>query len=138
MLTSVKLTKGDCGGGGVTTLDCAALSPRTRRKKDESHKTTTTDNNWRLLPVHTSITYGAPLNLIRTLIASDPRSLTNRDDRGRVPLHLAFRRADEGIISEILEVCPDSFYAKDHDGLMPIQYSSKTKNGTPSSSSFGV
>jgi len=79
---------------------------------------------WRLLPLHAAIIFGSPVPLVECLIADYPEAAQCKDDRGMLPLHLAFRNegsASWEIIEELLSVFPLAIFVKDRKGRTPLQ-----------------
>eukprot|EP00542_Grammatophora_oceanica_P009242 CAMPEP_0194046200 /NCGR_PEP_ID=MMETSP0009_2-20130614/20040_1 /TAXON_ID=210454 /ORGANISM="Grammatophora oceanica, Strain CCMP 410" /LENGTH=442 /DNA_ID=CAMNT_0038691401 /DNA_START=53 /DNA_END=1381 /DNA_ORIENTATION=+ len=83
---------------------------------------------WRLLPVHSAIIFGAPLEIMELLLQAHPHGAQCKDDQGMLPLHLAFRNeSDWDILEELLTAFPQAIHVKDRKGRTPAQCaSSKT------------
>jgi hypothetical protein len=79
---------------------------------------------WRLLPLHAAIIFGSPVKLVECLLADYPAAAQCKDDRGMLPLHLAFRNegsASWEIIEELVSVYPQAIFVKDRKGRTPLQ-----------------
>ena len=79
---------------------------------------------WRLLPLHAAIIFGSPVKLVECLLADYPEAAQCKDDRGMLPLHLAFRNegaASWEIIEELVSVFPQAIFVKDRKGRTPLQ-----------------
>lgn len=87
-----------------------------RREPDDPNKI-----RWRLLPLHASCVFRAPLSLLEALIASYPRGPTMMDDQGMLPIHLACRNgASRGVVMTLLNAYPKSINVKDKKGRTPL------------------
>jgi len=76
---------------------------------------------WRLLPVHGAIMFGAPLEVVESLLEAFPYGARCKDDQGMLPLHLAFRNdAPDNIITELVQADPSTIQVKDRKGRLPI------------------
>lgn len=76
---------------------------------------------WRLLPLHATCVFRAPLSLIDTLIASYPPGPSLIDDQGMLPIHLACRNgASRGVVMTLLNAHPKSINVKDKKGRTPL------------------
>lgn len=76
---------------------------------------------WRLLPLHATCVFRAPLNLIEALIQANPEAPTMIDDQGMLPIHLACRNgASRGVVMTLLNANPESINTKDKKGRTPL------------------
>lgn len=76
---------------------------------------------WRLLPLHATCVFRAPLNLIEALIAAYPNAPSMMDDQGMLPIHLACRNgASRGVVMTLLNAYPSSINVKDKKGRTPL------------------
>jgi len=76
---------------------------------------------WRLLPLHATCVFRAPLSLIEALIAANPAAPSLVDDQGMLPIHLACRNgASRGVVMTLLNAHPRSVDAKDKKGRTPL------------------
>jgi ankyrin repeat protein len=76
---------------------------------------------WRLLPLHATCVFRAPLSLIETLITAYPDGPKMIDDQGMLPLHLACRNgASRAVVMTLLNTNPESINAKDKKGRTPL------------------
>lgn len=82
------------------------------RKEHNSEKT-----RWRLLPIHATCIFRAPLALIEALIDIYRDGPQMKDDQGMLPLHLACRNgASKGVVLTLLNAFPESHKIKDRKG----------------------
>ena len=76
---------------------------------------------WRLLPLHATCVFRAPLSLIEALIQAYPEAPKSIDDQGMLPIHLACRNgASRGVVMTLLNANPDSINTKDKKGRTPL------------------
>jgi len=77
---------------------------------------------WRLLPLHASLIFGAPLGLVELLLVDYAKAAQCKDDRGMLPLHLAFRNeATWDVIDELLTAYPQAIFVRDRKGRTPLK-----------------
>jgi len=87
-----------------------------RREPEDPNKI-----RWRLLPLHATCVFRAPLNLIEALLAAYPLGPSMMDDQGMLPLHLACRNgASRGVVMTLLNAYPKSINVKDKKGRTPL------------------
>ena len=87
-----------------------------RREPDDPNKI-----RWRLLPLHATCVFRAPLSLLEALLVVYPPSATMMDDQGMLPIHLACRNgASRGVVMTLLNAYPKSIYVKDKKGRSPL------------------
>ncbi|KAL9184835.1 hypothetical protein ACHAXT_002612 [Thalassiosira profunda] len=87
-----------------------------RREPDDPNKI-----RWRLLPLHATCVFRAPLSLIEALIAAYPQGPGLMDDQGMLPIHLACRNgASRGVVMTLLNAYPKSINVKDKKGRTPL------------------
>lgn len=87
-----------------------------RREPDNPNKI-----RWRLLPLHATCVFRAPLNLIEALLAAYPPGPSLMDDQGMLPIHLACRNgASRGVVMTLLNAYPHSINVKDKKGRTPL------------------
>jgi hypothetical protein len=88
-----------------------------------------TNNNvvrWRMLPLHASLLFGGPVELVRALVKAYPAACRMQDDQGMLPLHVAFRfSASEEIVVLLLDAYPEAIEQVDHKGRLPSMLSPK-------------
>lgn len=88
-----------------------------------------TNNNvirWRMLPLHASLLFGGPIELVRALVKAYPAACRMQDDQGMLPLHVAFRfSASEEIVILLLDAYPEAIEQVDHKGRLPSMLSPK-------------
>lgn len=81
---------------------------------------TNNDLRWRMLPLHASLLFGGPIELVRALIKAYPAACRMQDDQGMLPLHVAFRfGATEEVVVLLLEAFPEAIEHVDHKGRLP-------------------
>lgn len=77
---------------------------------------------WRLLPIHATCIFRAPLALIEALIDVYRDGPQMKDDQGMLPIHLACRNGgSKGVILALLRGFPDSTKVKDKRGRTPME-----------------
>ena len=87
-----------------------------RREPDDRNRI-----RWRLLPLHATCVFRAPLSLIDALIASYPDAPAMVDDQGMLPIHLACRNgASRGVVMTLLNANPRSINVRDKKGRSPL------------------
>lgn len=76
---------------------------------------------WRLLPIHATCIFRAPLSVIESLIAAYPDGPQMKDDQGMLPVHLACRNgASKGVVVTLLNAFPESVNVKDRKDRVPL------------------
>lgn len=76
---------------------------------------------WRLLPIHASIIFQAPEDVVQALLEAYPKGAQSKDDQGMLPLHLAFRHGSTvGLVNLLLVAYPQSVKVKDKRGRIPL------------------
>ncbi|KAL3795734.1 hypothetical protein ACHAW5_007340 [Stephanodiscus triporus] len=87
-----------------------------RREPDDPNRI-----RWRLLPLHATCVFRAPLSLIEALIAVYPDAPGLIDDQGMLPIHLACRNgASRGVVMTLLNANPSSINVRDKKGRSPL------------------
>lgn len=87
-----------------------------RREPEDPNKI-----RWRLLPLHATCVFRAPLGLIEALITAYPVGPSMMDDQGMLPIHLACRNgASRGVVMTLLNANPRSINVKDKKGRTPL------------------
>ena len=83
---------------------------------------TTNELKWRILPLHASILFHAPTNVIKAIIQAYPQGVKEKDDKGMLPLHVAFlvSHLDTEMVSALLDIYPEAVLEKDNQGRAPI------------------
>jgi hypothetical protein len=77
-----------------------------------------------MLPLHASILFNGPVELVRALIGAYPRACALRDDQGALPLHVAFRAGSpEGVVLALLGCHPEAIEGADGGGRLPSDLS---------------
>jgi len=77
---------------------------------------------WRLLPIHATCIFRAPLGLIEALIDVYSDGPQMKDDQGMLPIHLACRNGgSKGVILALLAGFPQSAQVKDKRGRTPLE-----------------
>ncbi len=88
--------------------------------------TNNNDIRWRMLPLHASLLFGGPIELVRALVKAYPAACRMQDDQGMLPLHVAFRFSDsEEIAVLLLDAYPEAIEQVDHKGRLPSMLSPK-------------
>jgi hypothetical protein len=79
--------------------------------------------SWRLLPLHASLIFGAPYEVVEALVAANPAAAAAKDDQGMIPLHLSLRNhpVDWRVVEELLAANPGGVGTKDRKGRTPLQ-----------------
>mmetsp|Transcript_304 Transcript_304/g.604 ORF Transcript_304/g.604 Transcript_304/m.604 type:complete len:658 (+) Transcript_304:420-2393(+) len=87
-----------------------------RREPEDPNKI-----RWRLLPLHATCVFRAPLSLIEALLTAYPLGPSLMDDQGMLPIHLACRNgASRGVVMTLLNAYPKSINVKDKKGRTPL------------------
>lgn len=87
-----------------------------RREPEDPNKI-----RWRLLPLHATCVFRAPLSLIEALLTAYPLAPSLIDDQGMLPIHLACRNgASRGVVMTLLNAYPKSINVKDKKGRTPL------------------
>jgi len=87
-----------------------------RREPDDPNRI-----RWRLLPLHATCVFRAPLSLLEALISAYPQAPGLIDDQGMLPIHLACRNgASRGVVMTLLNAHPKSINVKDKKGRTPL------------------
>lgn len=75
---------------------------------------------WKLLPIHASIIFNAPVPVIDSILHAFAEGAACKDDQGMVPLHLAIRmNSDQAVVEKLVTAQPDSVLATDRKGRTP-------------------
>ena len=78
---------------------------------------------WRNLPIHAALMYNAPITALMAVQSAYPAGVRNMDDKGRLPIHLAFGvDADDEILSLLALEYPDSLTVTDDNQKTPFDY----------------
>ena len=102
----------------VARLESHPVEARTWVSRKE---TTSNKIRWRLLPIHATCIFRAPLCLIEALIDRYQEGLQMKDDQGMLPVHLACRNGgSKGVILALLRGYPNSSKIKDKKGRTPL------------------
>lgn len=81
---------------------------------------------WRMLPLHASLLFGGPIEVVRALLKAYPAACCMQDDQGMLPLHVAFRfGASEEIVLLLLDEYPEAIEIVDHKGRLPSMLAPK-------------
>jgi hypothetical protein len=99
---------------------------------------------WRILPLHAAMIFQAPVEVVEYILEAFPYAAQCKDDRGMLPLHLAFRNILEccssnnnnnnksstssltttttlEIIEELLTAYPEAIWTRDRKGRTPLE-----------------
>ena len=82
---------------------------------------------WKVLPLHAAMIFKAPLVVVVCLLNEYPAAAKQKDDKGMLPLHLAFRHkaeGDESILTALLDEHPQACAIKDNCNRFPIDCAS--------------
>ena len=104
--------------GAMARLESHPAEAKTwvSRKEHNSDKT-----RWRLLPIHATCIFRAPLALIEALLQVYKDGPQMKDDQGMLPIHLACRNgASKGVVLTLLNSFPESIKVKDRKGRLPL------------------
>jgi len=104
--------------GAMSRLGGYPIEARTWvvRKEPESDKV-----RWRLLPIHATCIFRAPLALIEALIEANRDGPQMKDDQGMLPVHLACRNgASKGVVLTLLNAFPESCKVRERKGRTPL------------------
>eukprot|EP00566_Odontella_aurita_P007118 CAMPEP_0113542168 /NCGR_PEP_ID=MMETSP0015_2-20120614/9452_1 /TAXON_ID=2838 /ORGANISM="Odontella" /LENGTH=748 /DNA_ID=CAMNT_0000442185 /DNA_START=370 /DNA_END=2616 /DNA_ORIENTATION=- /assembly_acc=CAM_ASM_000160 len=76
---------------------------------------------WRITALHAAVIFDAPPDQFRNILEAHPASAKLRDDRGNLPIHLAFKTGlDEGRINILLDAYRGGLEVKNNKGLTPM------------------
>ena len=76
---------------------------------------------WKMLPIHVAIIFNAPIKVVMALHKASPKSLSQRDDRKMLPIHLACRVVSNLSVAQFLIYKnADSLEAMDYKGRKPL------------------
>jgi hypothetical protein len=92
-------------------------------------------NGVKALPLHVVCAVGAPIGVIKSLIAAYSAATQIKNDSGRLPLHCLFlhRCPSLNVLSAIIEVYPAASHIADSMGKLPIHYACEQTNVTDDS-----
>jgi hypothetical protein len=115
-------------------LACVQKAPH-EAKVWISRKETDGRLRWRLLPLHASVIFMAPIEVVQALLKAYPDGAKAKDDQGMLPLHLSFRMGSpESVVTIILGAFPGSLQSNDRKGRTPLVLA-ETSNG-PNKAAF--
>lgn len=81
---------------------------------------------WRMLPLHASLLFSGPIEVVQTLIIANPKACAAADDQGMLPLHVAFRAgAPEDVVLALLSAHPEAIERVDNRGRLPSMLAPK-------------
>ena len=84
---------------------------------------------FRALPLHAAVVFGAPGDLVKTILDGYPLAARGRDVKGRLPCHLACEHeASDEVLVTIISAFPKAFYANDKLGKTPLDYMNDNGN----------
>lgn len=112
--------------GAIARLESHSFEAKTwvSRSEQGSNKI-----RWRLLPLHATCIFRAPLGLIEALIDVYRDGPQMKDDQGMLPIHLACRNGgSKGVVLALLNGFPDSFKVKDKKGRIPLELVLKSES----------
>ncbi len=105
--------------GAIARLESHPFEAKTwvSRTEQSSQKV-----RWRLLPIHATCIFRAPLALIEALIDVYRDGPQMKDDQGMLPVHLACRNGgSKGVVLALLRGFPISTQVKDRKGRTPLE-----------------
>ena len=82
--------------------------------------------NWKMLPLHAAVAFGAPLLLIKELVTIHPNALQKPDHEGKLPLHYAAifsTKGQQNVMTHMLKCYPEAMWIKASCGRTAIEYS---------------
>lgn len=86
---------------------------------------------WKLLPIHASIIFNAPVPVVDALLHAHAEGAACKDDQGMVPLHLAIRmNSDQVVVQKLVAAQPTTVAATDRKGRTPRALAEK-QSSTP-------
>lgn len=124
---------GSLFGGGKKKPDPNVMSPHsqlTQKRKNELRAQARTwiirrERNgvlrWRMLPLHASLAFNAPFEVVLRLYHLYPGAVRCRNDQGMLPLHHCFKFGNEDKVLELLlDVFPEALTVLDDRGRLPL------------------
>lgn len=92
-------------------------------------------NGVKALPLHVACAVGAPIGVIKSLVAAFSAATQIKNDSGRLPLHCLFlhRCPSLNVLSAIIEAYPAASHIADGTGKLPIHYACEQTNVTDDS-----
>jgi ankyrin repeat protein len=85
---------------------------------------------WKLLPLHASIIFDAPLPVVQAVVNAFPAATGKPDDQGMVPLHLAIRMNKSPDIVKAL-ISEAAIAARDRKGRTPKALAARSTTVSP-------
>jgi len=119
-------TAADSGASGSSSDAMVAVaSPRSRGLAMAPSRASKIIR-WRMLPLHASILFDAPVEVVRTILKAYPAGCSSKDDQGMLPLHLAFRSgSSEEIVLLLLDAYPEAIECVDYKSRLPSMLAPK-------------
>lgn len=80
---------------------------------------------WKVLPLHAAMIFKAPLDVVECLLNEYPAAAKEKDDKGMLPLHVAFRHkaeGDESSLATLVDDYPQGCAIKDNCNRFPIDF----------------
>jgi len=106
--------------GAISRIESHPFEAKTwvsRKEQGSSNKI-----RWRLLPIHATCIFRAPLGLIEALIDVYRDGPQMKDDQGMLPIHLACRNGgSKGVVQALLNGFPESCKLKEKKGRTPLE-----------------
>jgi len=85
---------------------------------------------WRIMALHAAVIFDAPIEILDKLLRANIYAAKLRDDRGNLPLHLAYKNGlDEDRMKLLLGAYRDGARMKNHKGLIPKDCSAFCRRG---------
>jgi len=108
----------------VEELPMEAMSWVSRREQKDEKKL-----RWRLLPLHATCIFKAPVALIEALVRAYPDGTQMKDDQGMLPVHLACRNgATKGVVLLLLDTFPESIEIMDRKDRTPLMFAEASQS----------
>ena len=72
--------------------------------------------------MHVACSFGAPKTLTLTMINLYPSALQERDEKGRLPIHIILSaHVSLDVIQEMLKLYRESVTVSDNNGMLPVR-----------------
>lgn len=79
------------------------------------------ENQWRQLPLHAAISYGAPLPVVQKILGLYHDAVRSADDTGNLALHLAFGfGSPDSVVACLIKAYPQALYIKGLQNRRPL------------------
>eukprot|EP00970_Alexandrium_tamarense_P007573 scaffold1429_cov196-Alexandrium_tamarense.AAC.4 len=119
-------TLGDNGSSVISPRHSVASPTNSSVVQNNLHGGMRKVMKWRMLPLHASVIFSAPVAVVKALLKAYPGGASAPDDQGALPLHLAFRAGSaEDIVLALLDVYPQAIEHMDNKGRLPSMLAPK-------------